>query len=187
MPFGERVGFTQLDLSLFGSSFERPSGDLILALTGHRPDKLGGFDDNPLGRAVRRRMREAIEQLRPVKIISGMALGVDQWGAEIAIELGIPFIAAVPCVGQESKWFAHSKKRYFQLLDHAQHIHLCSPEPYKRGCMEKRNRWMVDNSNALLAVWNGSSGGTANCVNYAKTKRHPIFPIDPRDLKYGSS
>ncbi|MBQ8496385.1 MAG: DUF1273 family protein [Clostridia bacterium] len=32
---------------------------------------------------------------------------------------------------------------------------------YHRGCMEKRNRYMVDQSNIVLAIWNGKKqGGT---------------------------
>lgn len=36
---------------------------------------------------------------------------------------------------------------------------------------------MVDNSNAVLALWNGSEGGTGNCVRYAKEKNKKIFQL----------
>lgn len=35
---------------------------------------------------------------------------------------------------------------------------------------------MVDMSNELIAIWNGTSGGTANCIKYAK-ETHSIISI----------
>ena len=52
--------------------------------------------------------------------------------------------------------------------------------PYK---MQLRNQYMVDNSNIVLAVWNGSSGGTANCVRYARSKNKEIIIINPDNIK----
>jgi uncharacterized phage-like protein YoqJ len=45
--------------------------------------------------------------------------------------------------------------------------------------MQARNEWMVDNSNAMIAVWDGSPGGTANTVKYAQAKERPVLVIDP--------
>jgi uncharacterized phage-like protein YoqJ len=48
--------------------------------------------------------------------------------------------------------------------------------------MQDRNIWMVDHCDALIAVWDGTSGGTANCVRYAQKVGKPIVFIDPYDL-----
>ncbi|WP_188052008.1 hypothetical protein [Azospirillum sp. Sh1] len=40
--------------------------------------------------------------------------------------------------------------------------------------MNTRNEWMVDHSDRLLALWDGSQGGTANCVRYARGLGRPI-------------
>jgi hypothetical protein len=42
---------------------------------------------------------------------------------------------------------------------------------------------MVDNSDLLIAVWDGSSGGTSNCVSYATIKGKQIIRIDPTLVK----
>ena len=42
---------------------------------------------------------------------------------------------------------------------------------------------MVDDADFCIAVWDGSPGGTANCVNYIKLKRKPLLLIDPTTLK----
>jgi uncharacterized phage-like protein YoqJ len=36
--------------------------------------------------------------------------------------------------------------------------------------MQIRNEWMVDNAHIVLALWDGSSGGTGNCIKYANRK-----------------
>lgn len=54
--------------------------------------------------------------------------------------------------------------------------------PYTRTCMQMRNQWMVDHCDALVAIWDGSSGGTENCVNYAKDQGVPMVRIDPKKL-----
>jgi len=55
--------------------------------------------------------------------------------------------------------------------------------PYNSTCMQDRNEWMVDHCHALVAVWNGTGGGTANCVGYAKRVGKPIVMIDVNKLK----
>ena len=46
--------------------------------------------------------------------------------------------------------------------------------------MQIRNRWMVDNSDLVLAVFDGKKeGGTWNCVKYAKSKNKEIVVIKP--------
>ena len=43
---------------------------------------------------------------------------------------------------------------------------------YHPAKMQKRNEFMVDNCDILIALWNGTSGGTKNCINYAKKKEN---------------
>ena len=40
--------------------------------------------------------------------------------------------------------------------------------------MQERNKWMVDHCDEVLALWNGTSGGTSNCVAYANKIGKPI-------------
>jgi len=41
-------------------------------------------------------------------------------------------------------------------------------DQYFRGCMQKRNRHLVDNSSLCISYLTGDSGGTAYTVDYAK-------------------
>ena len=145
----------------------------IIAGTGHRPNKLGGYTDYAWQRLLLTAER-AIELLEPTTVISGMALGWDQALAMKAHEMGIPFIAAVPFVGQESVWPAQSKQRYYDLLSNAEDVVTVCSGGYSALSMQRRNEWMVDNCDGVLALWDGSSGGTGNCVNYVKHVKRPM-------------
>lgn len=161
-----------------------------VCFTGHRPNKLGGYiENNPIANYVKAQLRDVI--VNSIKegyttFISGMALGVDMWVAEIVLELRkanpqIKLIAAVPFSGQECKWPSQSQKRWRGIIDQADDVvHVCEAG-YSAWKMQKRNEWMVDHAARVVAVWDGTSGGTGNCVGYAKKAEHmpDIIQIQP--------
>lgn len=171
-----------------------------LMVTGHRNIVPAGWTgapwpNNPTVKAHHDRIRNTIghfvlkvhQETGISTFISGMALGADQLFAEAVINLqvqGAPFklVAAIPFKGQESKWPAASQKKYQEIMAHADHaVYVCDPgyAPWK---MQKRNEWMVNNSTFCLAVWGGAqTGGTWNCIQYAKNTIVSIFRLDPTD------
>ena len=153
--------------------------DDIVSFAGPRPQKMGGFQiPNPIYTKIRQDLREKIVELNPKSAISGMALGVDTIAAELCIELEIPFIAAVPFEGQESVWPQASQLKYKSLLAKAKEIKIVCEGKYASWKLQKRNEWMVNHADLVLAVWNGMSGGTANCINYAKSVGKKIVIIE---------
>ena len=138
----------------------------VFAGTGHRPPKLGGYS-----RLVESRLEwfacDVLRQLGATQVISGMALGWDQALAEAARQLSIPYIAAVPFAGQESRWPEPSRNKFNHLLESAEQVIVVSEGGYSPHKMQIRNEWMVDHCEYVLAMWDGSSGGTANCIKYA--------------------
>ena len=156
---------------------------MIVAFTGHRPDKLGGYNlPNPIYNKVCQRIEAHLIELKPEKIISGMALGVDQWAANLARKLGIPFIAAIPFENQECKWPIKSQQIYQKLRKLAAEEVIVCEGAYAAYKMQVRNEWMVNHCDTLIAVYNGdTSGGTFNCVNYAQSLKKDIIFINPND------
>lgn len=153
---------------------------MIVAVTGHRPDKLGGYKQpNPISNEVKHALSLALDDLSleaatPIAghsglhMIIGMALGVDQWMAELCVKKGIPFTAAIPHTNQEAKWPPYAQAVYHSLLKKAHQAYVISPGSYDSWKMHKRNEYMVDACHLLLAAWDGSPGGTGSCVTYAK-------------------
>lgn len=139
---------------------------LILAATGHRPNKLGGYS----AEAAYRLEEKALSYIIPNKtdkMISGMALGWDQAWARVAIKLKIPLLCAIPFVGQELQWPTAAQEEYRKILEQAAEVKLVCEGGYAPYKMQVRNQWMVDHCDLLVALWDGTSGGTANCIKYA--------------------
>jgi len=153
---------------------------MIVAFTGHRPNKLGGYRvPNRTSRWICFLLEDILGGLRPDHAISGMALGVDQWAAVICCSLKIPWTAAIPFAGQELAWPPESQREYNSLLKKAEKTFFVCEPGYAAWKMQKRNEWMVDNCDLLIAVWDGSPGGTGNCVQYAKSRGREIHQITP--------
>lgn len=152
-----------------------------LAVTGHRPNKLGGYSD----KAASMLRGFAIDELhryvgqKDLKVFTGMALGWDQAIAVACLHLDLPFIAHLPCNNQECKWPQQSKAAYRLLLERAESVVVVSPGPYAAWKMQRRNQAMVDDCQELLALWNGSPGGTANCIEYAESRFTPPKITNP--------
>lgn len=152
---------------------------MTVAFTGHRPDKLGGYNNVRMQRWVSWLIEDALTALKPHQAISGMALGVDMLAAHVCVALGIPFIAAVPFRGQESQWPEASQREYRDLISKASSVKVCCHGDYHKRKMQVRNEYMVDSCDVLIAVWDGSNGGTANCVRYAQSRDKQIVYITP--------
>jgi uncharacterized phage-like protein YoqJ len=144
-----------------------------LMVTGHRPGKLGGYTGRPkIQRDVRGWLRDKILEAREchpegLVLLSGMALGVDQWFAEEGCLLEVPYLAFVPFEGQAARWPADSRAYWYVLCARAERVIYTGTPGYSPAKMHVRNEALVDSADAGLAVWDGSSGGTAGAVRYA--------------------
>jgi len=154
----------------------------ICSFTGHRANKpcMGGYIvPNPIYIKICQLTKQILLELKPEKCISGMALTYDQYAANLCINMKIPFIAAIPFIGQESQWPKDSQIIYNKILDKAVEKVIVSPGGYTAAKMQIRNQYMVDNSDVLIALWDGSKGGTGNCVEYAESIGRKIVRINP--------
>ncbi|MFQ9412552.1 MAG: SLOG family protein [Evtepia gabavorous] len=87
--------------------------------------------------------------------------------------------AAIPFAGQANHWSAADQRRRMTLLDQCD-LETVVQHTYTPGCMNRRNRYMVDRSSLLIAVYDGiPQGGTLNTLSYAMGKgvRTVILPV----------
>lgn len=163
------------------------------AFTGHRPMRFSfGYDEeDERCLKLKLEMAQQVESLiqRGVSLFySGMALGVDQWGAEIVLDLkrsypSIQLVAALPCETQADKWSLAQRERYFNTLPECDEVITLNAH-YTSECMQERNRYMVDHAEYLLAVYDGGGkGGTAYTVHYAQERKREIIAIHPDTLE----
>jgi uncharacterized phage-like protein YoqJ len=156
---------------------------MIIAVTGHRPPKLGGYwTPNQVYDAVKAGLLRKFMELQPSVVLTGMALGTDQWAAEVCLDNGIPYDAIVPFHGFENTWPDRSKVHFNFLLGRARTVHyVTDTTTYSSGLLQRRNQWLVDHSTVLVGVWNGSSGGTSNCITYARGRGKSVVLVDLPD------
>lgn len=100
-------------------------------------------------------VKETIEEsgFEITEVVSGGARGVDRLGERYAKENNIPIKQFIP------DWDGLGKK--------AGHV---------------RNREMGDYADALIALWDGVSKGTAGMIEYAQKKGLKVYVIDPKKV-----
>ena len=147
-----------------------------VAFTGHRT--YDGTAAESLSAAVERLYGRGFRTF-----LSGMAVGFDLAAAEAVLTLrdtgeleGAKFTAMLPCPSQADRWSTQDRARYRALLARCDEAKLLEAV-YTSGCMLRRNRAMVDAADALLTVFDGSEGGTAATIRYAKRCGVEIVPL----------
>lgn len=136
---------------------------MILAITGHRPQRLKGQE-----RLIKKWAVEQLIHLQPSMIYDGMAQGADQIVAIAAKELGIPIVCC----------YAFPKRNYSPIeewiIENNQIIFVSSQ--YSKKAYWIRDKFMVDAANKILCVWDGvGCGGTFLTRNYALQQKKEII------------
>ena len=154
--------------------------------TGHRPAKLPWKFNEADERcaALKRRMADAVEMAYAEgyrHFLCGMAMGCDLYFGEVVLALrerypDITLEAAIPCPTQAEGWPALQRERYFRLLAQCD-LETMVSDRYTSGCMQRRDRYMVDHASLLIAVFDGTAGGTQYTMQYAMERRLDIIDI----------
>jgi len=116
--------------------------------------------------------------------LCGCALGFDMVAAELIIELkqtkNITLEIVLPFKEQDKHYTKEQKKRYAGIISKADKVTVIS-EKYGRSSYTKRNRYMVDNSSLVIALYddNVCKGEILSMLLYAQQKRIEIITISP--------
>lgn len=173
--------------------------ELTACFTGHRPSKLpGGYDYmSKENIKLKYKIENIILELiagGTKRFLCGGAIGVDQMACEILLDLrdngcDIYIELAIPFKEQYIKWQTENKQIHQNHIDRVDKVtyvdciqeYQCTNNigKYDVRKLNLRNRYMVDNSDIIIAIWNGESGGTADCVKYATRKNKKIITILP--------
>jgi uncharacterized phage-like protein YoqJ len=163
-------------------------------ISGHRPKKLPfrDYEDGPDCRRLMMLLASEVDKMLEngvTSFLTGMAPGTDIIAARIVLEKrrdhsadDIRLIAVVPYEGQADQWPEIYRERYFRILSLADEVVTL----YTRKtdtCIREVCRYMVDACDHLIAVYNGSEGGTQYTIDYAAEKGRDIVVINPDTLK----
>ena len=163
------------------------------AFTGHRPKFLPWtYNENLISCMI---FKKDLKNIIITEIkngcnhfICGGAIGIDMICAEIIIQLkqkykNVILEIAIPCSNQNEKWNKILKKRYINILDKCD-IKTILCDKYEPDCMAKRNIYMVDKSQKVLAAFIGKPSGTKNTIDYARSKNKKIIIVNLNDYKF---
>ena len=121
--------------------------------------------------------------------ICGMAQGADMYFGEAVLALrekhpDVTLEAAIPCEEQAARWKERDRNRYFGLVERCD-LETMVQHRYTSGCMQRRNRYMVDRSSLVLAVYDGMLGGTMYTLTYAMRQGVRVVTILLFTRSYG--
>ena len=138
--------------------------DITACFTGHR--SYDGSRNEELAGAIRKLYAEGYRCF-----LCGMAVGFDIEAAEVVLSLreeleGIEVVAVVPFEGMQSGFSEEWRSRFNAILKHADSSITLAPH-YSSEVYAVRNNFLVDNSSACIAYFDGSKGGTAYTVRRA--------------------
>lgn len=115
--------------------------------------------------------------------IAGGALGFDTLAAVEILKLkktypDVQLHLYIPCSDQPSKWKDRDIELYNKIKEMADEVKYISPMPYSPGCMQQRNRAMVNDAFYGIAYCTNTSSGTYSTVKYARDKGRNIIIIE---------
>ncbi|MEG2420542.1 MAG: SLOG family protein [Oscillospiraceae bacterium] len=155
--------------------------------TGHRPAKLpwGDNENDPRCVALKAQLERTLEDAYRTgyrHFICGMATGSDFYFCEAVLALrsihgDVTLEGAIPCVSQADSWSQQDRERYRRLLAQCDFETLVQ-QHYDRGCMHRRNRYMVDRAGCIIAVYDGMMGGTLYTLDYAVKEGLQLVLLD---------
>jgi uncharacterized phage-like protein YoqJ len=161
-----------------------------IAVTGHRPKKIFGYNMEDIRyKNMKNYIKKYLLEKGCTDAITGMALGVDQIFALAVLELkeegtDINLHCAIPCKNHPCKWPKSSQVQYYDILGKADEVVYVSEEEYRPYLMQKRNEYMVDRADEVLAVYDDRlGGGTKNCIDYAEKNKKLVTIINPERFK----
>lgn len=170
---------------------------LTACFTGHRPKAFpwGTDKSDPKCKILLGRLEAAIDDLISkgcTHFIAGNALGIDSWASEIVLEKKksnpeITLEIAQPFEGHNERLRnAEQKKEIQDILAAADLVHPVSTRERRQNAYLDRNKYMVDHSDFVVAVFDDKeehTGGTWYTLEYAMKNAKVVTKIQWLDLK----
>lgn len=128
-----------------------------------------------------------IEQHAVFHFISGMEPGAEQFAAQIILDLKalypqVTLECVLPCETQAENWNEWERDNYYRIVSECDTETMLERHASKEN-RKKRDAYIVDHSDYILAVWNGQPGSIARAAAYARAKQKPVLRLDPESLQ----
>lgn len=120
------------------------------------------------------------------RFLCGFTAGVDLLLAETVLEMRqkYPYITLESIMAYEdeaAKWPENIREQYYSLLEYCDNDRLLQTQ-FTLDCLIRRNRYLVDHADTLLAVTDGLLGNPMQAIQYAASRDKSILCISPSTL-----
>lgn len=167
----------------------------VCAITGHRPSRFPFKDneDDAMCKKLKKNIKKELKYLYKKGVHTfwiGGAEGVDMWSAELLIQLksyeaykDIKIMVAIPFEGHDKNWTEKNIKRLKNIIKYSEEVVVVNKnEGTKQQLYRKRNQYIVDKADCLLAVYHKKNitarSGTNMTLQIALKKGIPITVVD---------
>lgn len=164
----------------------RTESNFVIMGIGHEPEKIG---DNPPDAEIIKSIRDCIriklkeyKQKHPdIWVITHMRRGCGQYIAEVCIECGVPFTAALAYENFEANWPSGDQYNYYTVLNQANEVYHVSSGEYAGYKPPVRDKWMMENSNCAMVIYHPQhkSGETLHCLGFLQKANFPAVILQP--------
>ncbi len=152
-----------------------------IAVSGHRG--LSAEVEASITQGIQRELDRVAAPSAELIGLSCLADGADQIFASAVLAHGGTLEVVVPAEEYRAGLPESAKAQYDKLMDSASVVHRCPHQESTSEAHMDASRFMVDNADRLIAVWDGeparSYGGTADVVTYAREKGVPVSVVWP--------
>lgn len=150
-----------------------------IGFTGHRPNRLGGFNDQARQRLYKFVSNQMLRIEDEHTVYHGCALGFDMAVATAALDQGHRVVSCIPFLGFNARWPLSSVLELDTILNRSNEVIIVVSEQewakeHAPIALNQRNNFIVDNTSQLYAMACGAPSGTQNCVDYAERKNKPV-------------
>ena len=171
-----------------------------LWLTGYRSYELNAFqDDDPKAAVVKRVLTQRLTSLLEEDddefwVITGPQLGVEQWGAAVALELKKNFrqlkvAMMLPFADFGQQWNTTNRDRLLNLRDRVDFAREVTTKPYESPeQLRLYQRFMLDHTDSMLMVYDPDHPGKPKydyelAQKYGDQQDYPVDLVDFDELQ----
>lgn len=171
----------------------------VIAVSGYKPHEIGVFKEKHeqlpyLKKAMKRKIKEIVEEYGTEWIVTSGQAGIELWAAEACLELkkeGIQLKLATiaPFYSQEEKYPEATKELYRLVWEASDYKDYITKRPYESpGQLRMKNEFIVQKTDAMILVYDETTDGTPKFYEEAAQKRqqqneYPILYVSPEDIE----
>ena len=110
---------------------------------------------------------------------TGGALGYDTAIAQHILDTKNTLDLYLPYKSYGSNWYSNNDRIRLEKHKHQANkvIYINENNTFCTSIMYERNKHIVDNSDVIIALWDGSKSGTKQCVDYAREQSKKVINI----------